>query len=155
MNGLFTVGYEATTLELFIEQLLESRVEVLIDVRDYPLSRKKGFSKHALANALNEVGVAYEHWRQLGAPKAIRNQLKDTKDWQAYVQGYSHVLDEQESTLVELAARAEASTVCLMCFERDYRECHRSLVTNRLFELKSSLPATHLAPKLTRLANAA
>lgn len=81
MSDLFTVGYESTELQLFIDCLIENRVTVLIDVRDFPISRKRGFSKKSLAEALLQAGINYEHWRQLGAPKEIRHELRQTKDW--------------------------------------------------------------------------
>ncbi len=152
---MFTVGYESTGLQLFIDCLKENRVTVLVDVRDFPGSRKPGFSKTSLAKALANVGITYEHWRQLGAPKEIRRELRETKNWDKYVNAYLQILDVQEPTLVSLAARANEANICLMCFERDYRECHRSLVVERLENLSLTNQAVHLVPKTTYLAVAA
>jgi uncharacterized protein (DUF488 family) len=155
MSSLYTVGYESTDLKFFIECLVENRITVLIDVRDYPGSRKRGFSKKALAEALKRVDITYEHWRQLGAPKTLRHELRETREWEKYVKGYSEVLDSQEPTLVSLADKTSTELVCLMCFERDHRECHRSLVAERLKHLGLTGDATHLVPKTTSLAFAA
>jgi len=35
------------------------KVSVVVDVRDIPLSRKRGFSKNQLREALAEVGIKY------------------------------------------------------------------------------------------------
>ncbi len=149
------MGYERSDLQTFIDCLLENRIEILVDVRDYPLSRKKGFSKKALAEALSEVGIGYEHWQRLGAPKFLRHRLRETENWNEYVEGYSEILEVQEQALTDLAAKARAKAVCLMCFERDHRECHRSLVAERLQSLALIDSAMHLTPKTARLASAA
>lgn len=155
VSRIYTAGYEGTDLRLFVTCLVENSVSVLVDVRDYPGSRKQGFSKNALANALRDAGIVYEHWRHLGAPKEIRHELKRTKNWPKYVKAYSEILDLQEDILIKLAAKTENEKVCLMCFERDYRECHRSLVTERLKSLSLTDNAVHLTPKTTELAVAA
>jgi uncharacterized protein (DUF488 family) len=155
VSGIYTVGYESTDVHLFVACLVESDVTVLIDVRDYPGSRKRGFSKNALADALENAGITYEHWRHLGAPKEIRHELKKTKNWLQYAEAYSTILDVQEHTLIELAVKARSERVCLMCFERDHQECHRSLVTGRLISMSLTNKAIHLSPKTTELAVAA
>ncbi|SEM69999.1 DUF488 domain-containing protein [Nonomuraea pusilla] len=43
--------------------------ELLVDVRLTPISRKRGFSKTALATALAAAGIACRHMRALGNPK--------------------------------------------------------------------------------------
>ena len=43
-----TIGYEGLSLEEFFGLLREGRVERIVDVRQMPLSRKKGFSKNVL-----------------------------------------------------------------------------------------------------------
>lgn len=155
MINLYTIGYEGTDLQFFIRCLTENHVALLIDVRDFPGSRKRGFSKKSLAAGLANAGIAYEHWRQLGAPKEIRYELRQTRDWSKYVEAYSRVLDVQEPMLTSLAARAHEDNTCLMCFERDYKECHRSLVTERLQDLTLTGQAVHLVPKTVSLAAAA
>jgi len=63
---LYTIGYEKRTIGEYIEILVTNDVALVIDVRKNPLSRKKGFSKKALASALSEVGIAYRHLPELG-----------------------------------------------------------------------------------------
>lgn len=155
MSDLFTIGYESTELQLFIDCLVENHVTVLVDVRDFPISRKRGFSKKALAEALSQVGISYEHWRQLGAPKEIRHELRQMKDWDKYARAYSKVLDNQKPALTDLANRTSSDCLCLMCFERDYKECHRSLVAERLEQTALTSGTIHLVPKTAHLAAAA
>ncbi|WP_218061767.1 DUF488 domain-containing protein [Planobispora rosea] len=63
------IGYEGCGLGEFIRRLRRENVELLIDVRLNPISRKRGFSKTALSNALADAGIVYEHMRELGNPK--------------------------------------------------------------------------------------
>lgn len=69
---LYTVGYEGVDLDEFIATLKTFGIKQIIDVRDLPLSRKRGFSKNALASALAEAGVKYLHVKSLGDPKPGR-----------------------------------------------------------------------------------
>ena len=73
---LFTLGYEGLTIEAFIARLQAAQVKTVVDVRELPLSRKKGFSKSAFCAALSAHGIAYLHAPALGCPKPIRNQYK-------------------------------------------------------------------------------
>src|SRR5215475_5885808 len=66
------VGYEGRTIDDFVVDLAARGVEVLADVRLTPISRKKGFSKRQLAQALAAVGITYQHLPELGNPKDNR-----------------------------------------------------------------------------------
>ena len=78
---LFTLGYEGLTIEAFITRLQTAQVKTVVDVRELPLSRKKGFSKSAFCAALSAHGMAYLHAPALGCPKPIRNQYKVDGNW--------------------------------------------------------------------------
>ena len=60
---LFTFGYDGLTIEAFITRLQTAQVKTAVDVRELPLSRKKGFSKSAFCAALSTHGIAYLHAR--------------------------------------------------------------------------------------------
>ncbi|MDR1430587.1 MAG: DUF488 domain-containing protein, partial [Propionibacteriaceae bacterium] len=45
----------------------------LVDVRQTPISRKRGLSKTALGAALSEAGIDYIHLRELGNPRDNRD----------------------------------------------------------------------------------
>ena len=65
---LFTVGYQGRTLPQFVKLLREQDITLLVDVRERPVSRKRGFSALPLSEALRKVGIGYESDRQLGNP---------------------------------------------------------------------------------------
>lgn len=148
VNALYTVGYEGLSIQEFLDILNDHAIEVLIDVRELPLSRKPGFSKTKLSQALEEVGIEYYHAKPLGAPKPIRKALKADGDWEAYKQAYDIVLDERLEELDTVREIAEKKRATLMCFEHDYSVCHRSLVADRLIENGMVSNAKHLrAPR--------
>src|SRR3954454_14410307 len=68
MPTLFTIGYEQATQAAVVAALRDAGVEVLADVRYLPLSRRPGFSKNSLRAAVEEAGIAYVHFKQLGTP---------------------------------------------------------------------------------------
>ena len=68
MSGkiLFTIGYEKALLKDVIAALTAAGVEILLDVRDRPISRRPGFSKRQLGAAVEDAGMRYVHLAALG-----------------------------------------------------------------------------------------
>jgi uncharacterized protein (DUF488 family) len=58
----FTAGYQSHTPRTFLAMLSRNRVEVLVDVRQNPISRKSGFSKRALEDFVASRGIVYLHF---------------------------------------------------------------------------------------------
>jgi uncharacterized protein (DUF488 family) len=127
-RALFTFGYEGLTIEAFIERLGQARVDLVADVRELPLSRKKGFSKTAFREALAAADIAYEHRPALGCPKPVRDRYKSDGDWQAYTRGFLAHLGTQSAEIADLTKTAQTQAVCLVCFEADFGTCHRTYV---------------------------
>ena len=143
--NLFTLGYEGLKLERFIEILNENQVDTLVDVRDYPYSRKPGFSQAALNLAVQSNGIRYIHVKALGAPKPIRDAYKQDGDWTRYSIDYKRHLRSLPSDLNGVMRLAIEKTCCLMCFEADANRCHRSYVAAELAKLSNrALRITHL-----------
>ncbi|MGM0454428.1 MAG: DUF488 family protein [Thermodesulfobacteriota bacterium] len=100
---IYTIGYQNITADQLIDHLRQNAVDVLIDVRSKPFSRKKAFNKRALEKRLSDAGIAYRWWGdKLG--------------------GFSTI---HETAIRSLAAFASDKTVCLMCMEADPDQCHR------------------------------
>jgi len=125
---IYTASYEGRSLEDFVAGLQAAGVRLLVDVREAPVSRKRGFSKHVLAAALRDAGIAYHHLRALGCPKPIRDQYRKDCDWQRYTRAFLAHLDGQQSALAELAALTAAQAAALLCYEADFNRCHRTYV---------------------------
>lgn len=125
---LFTFGYEGLSIDRFIARLQRANVRTVFDVRQLPLSRKKGFSKTAFGIALHTAGIVYAHMPVFGCPRPIRDQYKIDQNWTRYARAFNAYLDLQPDALAELANLARETSACLVCFEADFNFCHRSLV---------------------------
>jgi uncharacterized protein (DUF488 family) len=126
--ALFTFGYEGLDIDRFIERLNEAQVKLVVDVRELPLSRKKGFSKSSFREQLSFAGIAYEHWSALGCPRSVRDAYKANGDWTEYTRGFLAHLISVQTEVQALARLAKAQRVCLVCFEADFEACHRTYV---------------------------
>jgi uncharacterized protein (DUF488 family) len=144
MIELMTIGYEGLSLQEFFIILSRCNVETLIDVRELPLSRKKGFSKNALSQAALQRGVGYLHVAALGCPKPIRHDYRENGDWEKYTDRFLKYLGTQESVLSELAETIQRSRCCLLCFEEDYNFCHRKYVAEAMAGFITPLRISHL-----------
>lgn len=125
---LFTFGYEGLSVDSFIARLKKAGVRTVFDVRQLPLSRKKGFSKSAFGLALHDSGIVYAHLPAFGCPRPIRDQYKIDHDWKGYEKAFNAYLKGQSDAVAELARLAHKTKACLVCFEADFTLCHRSLV---------------------------
>jgi uncharacterized protein (DUF488 family) len=74
--NLFTIGYESYSVESLIERNQLCGIQVLMDVRQNPVSRKIGFSKRRLQDAISEAGIEYLHNPDLGTPPKIRSMYR-------------------------------------------------------------------------------
>ncbi len=126
---LYTIGYEGLSLEQFITVLKENDIKRIIDVREYPVSRKTGFSKNILNASLVFFDVDYTHIKNLGCPKEVRNTYKLTQDWNDYRKGFNAYVKLQNDSLDEVFQLAEEKRSALLCFEANHNRCHRSLIT--------------------------
>ena len=129
---IYTVGYEGRSVDEFVSSLRANDVRLVVDVREAPISRKRGFAKTALAGVLAEAGIGYRHLRALGCPKVIRDRYKADGDWPGYTRSFMEHLDGQEAALAELAALSGAQPTALLCYEADFNRCHRTYVARRL-----------------------
>lgn len=151
--AIYTAGYEGLSIESFIARLKHAQIDKVLDVREYPLSRKPGFSKKAFAECLAAAGIAYEHCPPLGCPKPIRNRYKVDSDWGAYARDFRAYVRTQTSLLQNLTVEAAKQRICMVCYEADPNFCHRSLIAEAAHELDTSLEAQHLPLKIETFAD--
>ena len=144
MRPIFTIGYEAITMQEFLAALGKAGVELVIDVRALPLSRRPGFSKTPLRNALAEAGIDYVHLRALGTPADGRSAARAGRqaDLERIYAGQLKLPEAmmQAEQMRELASEKPSA---LLCYERDPAGCHRSLL---LSAVASDASVTHLFP---------
>jgi uncharacterized protein (DUF488 family) len=123
------IGYQGRSLEDVVGALAGAGIAVLIDVREMPWSRRREFSKRALAERLESHGIRYVHLPAAGNPRAIRKSGAPSEEilarYREHVAAHPEMLDEV------LAAAAGAPAV-LLCYEADVAACHRSVLLDAL-----------------------
>ena len=129
---LFTVGYEGTTIEGFIDSLRANNISCVLDVRALPLSRKRGFSKTQLAGRLTRAQIDYIHLPELGTPKVIRDRLKSTRDYSTFFEKMEKYLTGKKDAIRQAYDHVMNTRCCLMCFERLAEQCHRKIVAEKI-----------------------
>ena len=139
MDAIYTIGYERADPADFLATLEHAGVDRVLDVRAMPHSRRRGFSKKHLHQALGEAGIEYRNEPELGVPKPIRDQVKQDRDYDTFFRQYAALLDERDDLLHELAGSLDGR-VALMCYERDFRICHRRLAAERLAAITGLQP---------------
>lgn len=144
--SVFTIGYEERTLEEFIGRLKRNNIEVLIDVREIPASRKPGFSKSRLSEILQTNGINYVHMKDLGSPKALREKLHRNNDYESFFVEYRAYIDSKTEIVEELYKDIiSRETSCIMCMERLPEYCHRKIVAEKIKEIDGNgLVITHI-----------
>lgn len=132
---LFTIGYEGLDFSSFVRQLSRHKVEVLVDVRELALSRKKGFSKTALGEGLQKRGIEYIHFPKLGSPRTIRKKLHKDGNYESFFRSYGKHLARQRDAFRELLDLTQQyRRVCFMCFEEEPKRCHRTPLADHVAE---------------------
>jgi uncharacterized protein (DUF488 family) len=133
---VFTIGYEGADVDRFLTTLTDANVATLADVRAVALSRKRGFSKSALRDALASQDIGYRHFIKLGTPKEGR-QAARAGDGELMRRIYCNEVlatEPAQAAFQELEDLAQAQPICLLCFERDPANCHRRVLVQRLAE---------------------
>jgi len=126
---LSTIGYEAADLADFIATLQRAKVKRLLDVRELPISRRKGFAKKALSEALGAANIEYIHLRGLGDPKEGRDAARAGNLAQFRRIFTNHMVSSAAQADLHVASQyVEQGGACLMCYERDHNTCHRGIV---------------------------
>lgn len=130
---IWTVGHSTRTLELFNEILVANGIEVLVDVRTYPGSRRyPQFNKSVLSESL--TSITYHHEPSLGGRRTPRKDSHNTTWRNVQFRGYADHMETAEfqegiKVLLELARQSRTT---VMCAEAVWWRCHRSLIADYL-----------------------
>lgn len=136
-NGkvLFTIGYEMLNQDIFIEKLSNNNINLLIDIREVPISRKTGFSKKKLMELVNNAGIEYVHFPELGSPKKARNNLHATGNFEAFSEEYMEHLKTHDVAYEKINLIMDflkTKRCCMLCFEKRPDKCHRRLLAAKI-----------------------
>lgn len=145
---LYTIGYEGLDQRQFMAHLAHYGVDIVVDVRKLPVSRKKGFSKTPLKEMLNEVNIEYLNLQDLGAPREIREELYHSGNYKRFFKDYlKNISDKQDLLEAIHVLIGQGKKVSLLCFERNPQQCHRKVVAEQIKKLDGNgLEVRHIVP---------
>jgi uncharacterized protein (DUF488 family) len=135
MVSVFTVGHSTRSEEEFLKILKAHGVEVLVDVRTFPGSRRyPQFNRVELSESLAKAGIEYRHEPRLGGRRAPRADSHNTAWRNAQFRGYADHMETEEfkNGIRELLELAAQKRVAVMCAEAVWWRCHRSLISDYL-----------------------
>jgi len=141
---LYTIGYEKRSIEDFLKTLLENGIDLLVDIRAVPHSRKKDFTKKNLEKSLSENGIEYSLIKELGSPKELRDKVRSDGDYGYFFGEYEKSLENKKKYLSALLNLIKTRKACLFCYEADADRCHRKSVAGKLGEQNATLEITDL-----------
>lgn len=130
---VYTIGYEGKTVKEFVDELVRRGISRVVDVRSSPVSRKRGFSKTPLMKELMLARIDYISMPALGAPRELRRELRSgTLSLEEFFDLYREHLKKNHDALRELRSYVSTRTSAVMCYEADWRQCHRSVIAEFL-----------------------
>lgn len=135
MVTVWTVGHSTRSAEEFGQILLAHGVQVLVDVRSFPGSRRyPQFNRAALAESLKEIGIEYKHEPRLGGRRKPRADSHNTAWKNASFRAYADHMESEEfrKGVKDLLELATESRTAVMCAESLWWRCHRSLISDYL-----------------------
>ena len=132
---IWTIGHSTRTIEEFIDLLRQHQIEILVDVRHFPGSRRlPHFNKAALYHALATVGIHYEHLVELGGRRPVRLDSRNLLWRNASFRGYADYMETKpfRDGIDRLLHIARTGRTAIMCSEAVWWRCHRSMIADHL-----------------------
>jgi uncharacterized protein (DUF488 family) len=133
MSTIFTVGHSVHEAADFLEILHAHDVELLMDVRRHPASRRvPQFNAGVLAETLRSAGIDYLHAEALGGRRSPAPDSPNTGWRNHQFRGYADHMATAEFQRALARLEAEERRTALMCAEARWVNCHRRLVADAL-----------------------
>ncbi len=132
---IFTVGHSTRTAEEFVRLLQAFEIELDVDIRTIPRSRRNPqFEGDALRKSLEENRIEYVQAPALGGLRHAKKGSINTGWKNASFRGFADYMQTSEFAeavdwLVEVATKKRTA---IMCAEAVPWRCHRSLVGDAL-----------------------
>lgn len=121
---VYTIGYQGVSIDEFVRRLKDEGIEMIVDVRAVPFSRKPGFSKNPLSVRLAAEGISYRHFPSLGIPSRYRKELEDYES--LFLLYEMEILPNVGAEVARVTELCRQNPAALLCFEANPAECHRS-----------------------------
>lgn len=132
---IYTIGHSTNTFEKFVSLLIAFKIELLVDIRSYPGSKRyPHFNKENLIKNLPEPIILYKHFPELGGRRKAISNTKNVAWKNEAFRGYADYMETDEfiQSIHNLETAASEATTAYMCSEAVWWRCHRSLVSDYL-----------------------
>ncbi len=132
---IYTIGHSTHELNTFLKMLTSFSVQVLVDIRRFPASRKfPQFNKQSLEASFLSRGFGYVLFSAMGGRRPVKKDAKNTRWQNESFRGYADYMETEDfkTAITQLEALALKKTVALMCSESLWWRCHRSMVADYL-----------------------
>jgi uncharacterized protein (DUF488 family) len=159
---ILTLGHSNRSLADFLALLEAHRIDRILDVRRYPVSRKwPHFDAGNLERSLAEAGIEYFGLPELGGRRRARPDSPHVAWRVEGFRGYADFMDtpEFEAGLDRVRDLTLSSRGALLCAEAVPWRCHRSLIADTLVArgwevldvLSPTVARPHALPKFARI----
>jgi uncharacterized protein (DUF488 family) len=130
---LFTVGHGTLAADDLLDLVRGAGIELLVDVRSYPGSRRNPqFGRERMAAWVPEGGVDYRWEPRLGGRRRVRPDSVNVVLRNDSFRGYADHMATAEfrAGLDEVLAAAALRPTAVMCSETVWWRCHRRLLAD-------------------------
>jgi uncharacterized protein (DUF488 family) len=128
-----TIGHSTRTIEAFVDFLNAHEIQLLVDVRRWPGSRRHPqFNREALSASVKSNGIEYLWRGDLGGFRRPASDSPNTAWRVSAFRAYADFMltDEFERIMNEMETLAEEKRTSLMCAEAVPWRCHRQLLAD-------------------------
>ena len=132
---IYTIGHSTRTEEEFISILQSFKIELLVDIRSYPGSKRyPHFNKENLQKVLPAHKINYQHFAELGGRRKTSKDSKNTAWKNDAFRGYADYMETEDfkKGILKLEEVAAKYKTAFMCSEAVWWRCHRSMVSDYL-----------------------
>jgi uncharacterized protein (DUF488 family) len=134
----YTIGHSTRSLDEFVALLRASEIELLVDVRAIPRSRRNPqFNKDSLPDSLRAVAIGYEHAVALGGRRGrtSKDETSPNGFWtHASFRNYADYAmgPDFRAALARLRELGHRHRSAIMCAEAVWWRCHRRIIADYL-----------------------
>jgi uncharacterized protein (DUF488 family) len=132
---IWTIGHSTRSFEEFVGLVTSFNIELIVDVRSYPGSRKfPHFNKEALEVNLPQHNIRYVHIKELGGRRKVQQDSKNSGWRNTAFRAYADYMEtgDFKQGIKELETYAVKQATAFMCSEAVWWRCHRSLIADYL-----------------------